>query len=125
MIFMNVIRTRIDSKGRISIPYHIRTSLGIDESSRMKISANEREIFLIPSVEGVKTRIRFGSFSAMLKMMKIFSDYKINMANVNIVNFDRNNIEWSAVLESNNETLKNVFKKVRKIRNVRNLEFLY
>lgn len=116
---MNLIKTRIDSKGRISIPYHMRSNLEIDGSSKLMISASEREIFITPSVEGVKSRMRFRNFSNMLKAMKIISGYGINIASERILHFDRNNIEWSATLEGDAGTIKKAISRIKRIRDAR------
>lgn len=111
---MNIAKTRIDSKGRISIPYHMRTSMNLDNSSEMKIAANEKEIVLTPSTEGVRARIRFKDFRSLLRVMKMISVCKVYIGNERIINFDRRNVEWSAVLEGDESRLKTLVKKIKK-----------
>jgi len=115
---MNVVKTRIDSKGRISIPYYMRSMLGIDDSSKLKIAASEREIFLTPSGESIKARIRFRNFPSLLRAMKIIAENKINIAHNQLVNFG-SVVEWSAVLEGDINNIKHAIKKVRKMKRVK------
>ncbi|MBI2579120.1 MAG: hypothetical protein HYW26_05390 [Candidatus Aenigmarchaeota archaeon] len=118
---MNIAKTRIDSKGRISIPYHMRTSLNLDSSSEMKIAANEKEIVLTPSMDGVRVRIRFRDFPALLRVIKMISGFKVYIGDDRITNFDRRNVEWSAVLEGDSRILKNLVKKIKKYGSVKSV----
>lgn len=118
---MNVTKTKIDSKGRISIPYYMRTFLGIDTSSEVKIAAEGKEIVLTPAMKGIRLKMRFRNFRSLLKTMKIISASGINIGNENITNIDRRGAEWSVMLEGNPDHLKSFIEKIKKSGNARSV----
>ncbi len=113
---MQVVKTRLDAKGRISIPYHMRASLGLDMASELRMTADSNEIVLTPSASGVRVKIRFPDISSLLKTIKLVSEHKVNIGNETITNLDKRKIEWSAVLEGEPEQLKSLLKKIKKYR---------
>lgn len=73
---------RIDAKGRIIIPYHIRDYLGLKEGDELMLSNNEmREIRVMPLAEGaarvyVQIADRPGSLA---KVAEIFARHKCDI----------------------------------------------
>lgn len=118
---MQIMKTRLDGKGRISIPYHMRASLGINGSDTLKIETTGREIFVKPSAEGTKITARFRSFGAMLRTMKLISGRGINIESTRTMSFDQRNVEWSATLEGDARNLRLVMKRIKKMPGVRSL----
>ncbi|MFH1420349.1 MAG: hypothetical protein ABIG30_00045 [Candidatus Aenigmatarchaeota archaeon] len=95
---------KIDSKGRILVPFHIRNYIDLDEDSEVMIINNgKKEIKIIPIVAGENA-----SMSAMIKdtpgalakTLDVLSKHKVDILASRSKTLEKGkHAEWSAILD--------------------------
>jgi len=95
---------KLDSKGRIILPYHVREYMGLKEGVELLISNNEKkELRIFPLISGTaELRIMMvdvpGSLSKILNMI---AKYKIDILMSTSKTVEKGKIaEWNAIIDT-------------------------
>ncbi len=121
---------KIDSKGRLLIPFHIRNYINLDNNSEvMLISNGNKEVKLIPMVEGENATIdvlmkdEHGSLS---KTIDVLSKHSIDILMSHSKTIEKGKIaEWSAMLDiSDCKDIKKLEQEMTKIDSIKKFEVM-
>ena len=109
----------MDSKGRISIPAHIRDSIGIKGGDSIALVTNgKREIALLPSYGNViivKTVMK-NLHKGMKRIIDVFNSHKMNLLSMESLTLERDEkFECIATLEPNGCDLDSLRKEIRNL----------
>ncbi len=95
---------RIDSKGRVLIPFHLRNFIDLENNSEVMLLSNgKKEIKLIPIVEGENATINVlikDEHGALAKTIDMLSKHDIDILMSHSKTTDKGKTaEWSAMLD--------------------------
>lgn len=95
--------TRMDSKGRISIPMAVRHYMRLSQGDELMLSAQANELRLMPVGTGnTELNIRFKKFTnvsdALCRIMRVLSGRKITIISSEVQMID-GHAGWRAVLD--------------------------
>lgn len=120
---------KLDSKGRIIVPYHIRDHLGMAEGQEMVITDNEhREIRIFPLMKGKTAVMRIlmddkpGSLSKIINMV---ADTRADIvSSVSRTLQKGQSAEWMAILDITqcNGDIKKVEKRLTSMKIIKKVE---
>ncbi len=120
---------KLDSKGRIIVPFHIRDYLGLKEGNELIIVNNEkRELRIFPLINGNTAHVRIvmsdihGSLS---KIMNALSKNDVDILMSMSRTIERGKIaEWSAIIDvSECKNVKKLESELGELDVVKKLEF--
>ena len=104
---MNIVK--IDSKGRVLVPSHLRKIVGLAEGAEVMIVKDNDELKLFPLYRGMNAKIKLimkDVPGALSSVTGIIAKYGCNILVSNSVPLEKNLHEWSAVLQAKDvETL--------------------
>jgi len=122
--------TKIDSKGRVLIPFHIREYLGLEEGMELMVVNNgNKELKIFPLFKGkcaeVKVLIK-DSPGALAKTSEVFAKHKADILMSQSKTLEKGKLaEWSAILDiSECDNLKKLKDDIKSLKIVKNFEFL-
>jgi len=120
---------KIDSKGRILVPFHIRNHLNLNEGQEMIVNDKEgKELIIFPLVKGNSAKIQVyidDSPGSLSKVMETISGNNVDIITSISKTIERGKMaEWSAILDTSrcNGQLKTTIKKLRSMKNVKRLD---
>ncbi len=91
---MQLTFTKLDAKGRISIPAHVRNSVGIRNGDKVAfVTKDTKEIAILPAISENKaalTALMNDQHKGMTKIMNILNSHKINVVSVESLTVERN-----------------------------------
>lgn len=95
---------RIDSKGRLLIPFHIRNYTNLNENSEvMLVSNGKKEIKVIPIVEGENASITVvikDEHGSLAKTIDVFAKHSIDILMSQSKTLEKGKVaEWAAMLD--------------------------
>lgn len=115
---MQLAVTRLDAKGRISIPTHFRDSIGIKGEGVVALVTNgKRELAVVPSESGgvitVTTTMK-DLQSGMRKILDVFNSHKISLLSLESFTVERDErFECVATFEPNGFSLEQLRKEIK------------
>ena len=111
--------TRIDSKGRVSIPSSMRNYMGIENGDSFIVTTGKKGIKLLPvSNNGnVEMEMRFSSTEVLVDVINVLARNKIK-----IVSSSGLGDRWQAVLDMNGSSERKIAKKISSMKNVRHVK---
>ena len=96
---------KLDSKGRIILPYHVREYMGLKEGVELLISNNEKkELRIFPLISGTaELRIVMADVPGSLsKVLNMIAKYKIDILMSTSKTIEKGKIaEWNAIIDTN------------------------
>lgn len=109
---MRIKVTRVDSKGRITIPFSLRKQLGLNYGDRFRIKTSRKdEVIVAPlSSEGAKIDLMLRDYEHLEDITKILGKKKINIVNSEIKAIGKK-LRWSATLNYDGN-IKDLKKKI-------------
>ena len=116
---MNIVR--LDSKGRVLIPSHIRKDIGMIENSEIIVVKDQDELKLFPLYKGMNAKIKLllrDVPGALAIVTNIIAKHDCNIIVSHSVPMEKDLAEWSAVLQAKNTELLPKLKKVLSESNV-------
>ena len=120
---------RIDSKGRILIPSHIRNTMGLLEGTEIAVVKDEDELKLFPLYRGMNAKIKIIAKDVpgvLSYISRIIAKYKCNIMMSNSRPVKKNLAEWSAILKaSNTNRLKQLKEELLKSEHVERVKVYY
>lgn len=130
-IIKNFNIVKIDSKGRMIVPFHIRDYLGLEEGTELIVANNgKKELRIFPLLNGSTARINIIAAetpSSLQKIMDIVFKSRIDVLMSISRSIERGKLlEWSAVVDTSNcPNMKKVEEALRKTKQVKNVEVEY
>ena len=129
IVMRNFNVVKIDSKGRILIPFHIRNQMGLDNGQELIVTDNEKkELKILPLIKGrtVKMKIYMndnpGSLSRVLDMVTQNGFDVITSMSRTI---EKGSLaEWSAILDNINGNAKTIEKRLASLKDVKKTEIM-
>lgn len=118
---------RVDSKGRIIVPFHIRDYLGLKEGTELIVSNNgkkELRIFPLNSSTTNLSVILNDSPGSLAKILEVVSKHKIDvLMSMSKTLVKGRTSEWTSILDvSKCGNVKKFEKELKSISSVRSLE---
>lgn len=101
-IIKNFNITRLDSKGRILVPFHIRDRLGLKEGTEVLIADNANELKIFPLANNIaEIRIMLNDAPGFLaKILEILDKYNINILMCMSKTLERGKLaEWNSIAD--------------------------
>ena len=96
---------KLDSKGRIILPYHVREYMGLKEGVELLISNNEKkELRIFPLICGTaELRIVMADVPGSLsRILNIITKHKIDILMSTSKTIEKGKIaEWNAIIDTN------------------------
>ena len=118
---------KIDSKGRLIVPFHIRNYLGLKEGTELIVANNgKKELKIFPLLNGSTARITVTAAEDPLTLHRILdvmlkNNIDILMSTSRTMDGGRT-IEWSAIVDTSNcpnaENVEDALKKTKMIKKV-------
>ena len=106
--------SKMDSKGRVLIPYSLRDMFGLDTGDELRLSTNnKKEIVAVPISDGVS--------KSLVKINKLLEKDGINILDSQI-QIMKDNFEWSILADADSKSFRKLKKKISSIRNVKNIK---
>ncbi|MBI2971897.1 MAG: hypothetical protein HYY37_05750 [Candidatus Aenigmarchaeota archaeon] len=94
---------KIDSKGRITVPYHIRDYLGLREGAQLVLSSNEKKEFkVMPFLEGTSriSLVISDKPGSLAKIVDVFSRHQCDILMSESRTLKRGSlVAWEAVID--------------------------
>lgn len=106
----------MDSKGRISIPAHVRDSMGIGGGDSIALVTNgKKEIAVLPEQgKVIVVRVIMKSLHKMKKILDIFNSYRMHLLSLESLVLERDErFECTATLELNGCDLESLRKEIK------------
>ena len=119
---------KLDSKGRIILPFHIRDYLGLKEGVELLVANNEKkELKIFPLVNGKSAEIKIMVYDkpgSMTKLLSILEKEKVNILMSTSKTLEIGELaEWSAVLDiSQSRDIKRIEKELKALDIVKKVE---
>ena len=98
---MNIVK--IDSKGRVLVPSHLRKLMNIVEGSEVIVVKDQDELKLFPLYRGMNAKLKLilkDMPGALSSVSGIIAKHKCNIIVSSSVPIEKNLSEWSAILEA-------------------------
>ncbi|MCX6819193.1 MAG: hypothetical protein NT129_04315 [Candidatus Aenigmarchaeota archaeon] len=98
---------KLDKKGRIILPFHVRDYLGLKEGMEMLISNNEKnELKIFPLFTGKTADIKVmieDKIGSLNKLLDVIEKNKIHILMSTSKTIERGSLaEWSAIVDTSN-----------------------
>ena len=95
---------KIDNKGRVIIPFHIRDYLGLEVGTELLVTNNEkREVKILPLTNGKTSEIRVmlsDTSGSLAKVISTIAKYKIDVLISTSRTIEKGKLaEWSAMVD--------------------------
>ncbi|MBI2232931.1 MAG: AbrB/MazE/SpoVT family DNA-binding domain-containing protein [Candidatus Aenigmarchaeota archaeon] len=91
---MQLTFTKLDAKGRISIPAHVRNSVGIRNGDRVAfVTKDSKEITILPSISdstATLTAIMSDHHKGMTRIINILNSHRISVISMESFTLERN-----------------------------------
>lgn len=119
---------KLDSKGRVLIPYHIREYLDLKEDSEFIIINNEkRELKILPLMKGNNAHVRVvidDSRGSLAKVLDVIAENRVNILMSNSKTIEHGQIaEWNAIVDiTSSRNLKKIEQDLRRLKVVKKVE---
>lgn len=119
---------KIDSKGRLIVPFHIRNYLGLKEGTELIVANNgKKELRIFPLLNGSTARINVTASEnpvALQKILDIMFKNKIDILMSISKSIDRGKLlEWTAIVDTSNcQNVKEIEGSLRKAKLVKKVE---
>ncbi len=100
---MNIVR--IDEKGRVLIPSHIRKELGLIEGSEVAVVKDEDELKLFPLYRGMNAKVKIvlkDVPGTLAKVSSIIAKHNCNIMMSGSSPVEKGFAEWYAILQAKN-----------------------
>ena len=107
--------TKIDSKGRVSIPSSMRNYMGIEKGDSFIVAADNKNIRLMPvsNSGNVEVLMKFSSMEALANAINT-----IAKNNAKIVYSSGSSDKWHAILDTNEIDEKKVIRRIASLKNI-------
>ncbi len=123
---------RLDSKGRILIPIHVRKYLGIDDGTELVLieDGESASIKMLPLIKEKTAELRFRIADApgsLAHIADILADYKINIIMSESKTLAKNKMaEWDVIADTSecNGSLERMRKEVLQNPDIKDLEIM-
>ena len=119
---------KVDSKGRIILPFHIRDYLGLKEGVELLVANNEKkELKIFPLINGKSAEVKIMLYDRPGSMTKILSILERDNANILMSTSKTLEVgelaEWSAVIDiSKSKDIKKIEKELKSLDVVKKIE---
>ncbi len=120
---------KLDSKGRILVPYHIRDHLGIAEGQELIVSDNDkRELRIFPLMKGSTAMIRVilaDKPGVLSKVINVIANNRIDILTSISKTVERGeSAEWFAIVDTSqcNGAVRKIEKRLRNMSVVKKVE---
>ena len=119
---------KLDSKGRIILPFHIRDYLGLKEGIELLVANNEKkELKIFPLINGKSAEIRImiqDKPGSVTKLLSVLERCKVNILMSSSKTLEIGELaEWSAVIDlSSNGDIKKIEKELKSLDVVKKVE---
>lgn len=131
LLIRNFNIVKIDSKGRLIVPSHIRDYIGLKEGAELIVASNGRkELRIFPLIAGSTARLHITASDGPVSLSRILDI--VFRGNLDILtsisrSIDRGKtMEWTAIVDTSAcKSMKKVEKSLRKSRLIKSVEVEY
>lgn len=121
---------KIDSKGRILLPVHIRRSLTVDDGTEFVVFPEDGYVKILPLLKGKTTELRFlltDAPGSLAEVAKTLADYGVNIILSQSRSLPRQKLaEWDIIADITalNGSFERVQSQIKELAGVRKMEVL-